>query len=281
MEWTARLNRAIRYIEEHIEEEIDCKELAKICCCSSYHFQRMFSYVAEVSLSEYIRRRRMTLAAEEISGSNRKVIDVAQKYGYASPTAFNRAFQSVHGIAPSQVRKEGATIKAFPPLVFKMIVKGVQQMEYRIEKKAAFRIVGKSCKLERELEKNFEIVPKLWAEAMESGLLDRLKERMDERAPGILGVCVCGEEQEWRYYVAVASKESAQELESLEIPALTWAVFPGAGPARSIQELEQRIMTEWMPNSGYEYALGMDVEVYLNADMRNAQFEVWIPITKK
>ena len=109
MEWIERLNQAMDYIEKHITEEIDYERLAQVACCSTYHFQRMFAYMADVSLSEYIRRRRMSLAAEDLQGGAKKIIDVAYKYGYASPTAFNRAFQSVHGVAPSRVREEGVS----------------------------------------------------------------------------------------------------------------------------------------------------------------------------
>jgi len=111
MEWIERLNDAISYIEEHLTEEIDMNQLGRIACCSSYHFQRMFTYMAGVPLSEYIRRRKMSLAAVDLQGRGMKIIDVAGKYGYSSPTAFNRAFQSVHGIAPSSLKKEGVSVK--------------------------------------------------------------------------------------------------------------------------------------------------------------------------
>ena len=155
MEWIDRLNDAIGYIEEHLRGEIDAAQLGKIACCSSYHFQRMFTYMAGIPLSEYIRRRRMSLAAVELQGKNVKIIDVAGKYGYNSPTAFNRAFQSVHGVAPSAVKNEGVSVKSFPPIQFKITVKGVEEMNYRIETKEAFRIVGVSVPLDKDIEKNF------------------------------------------------------------------------------------------------------------------------------
>lgn len=105
MDWIELLNSAINYIEAHITEEPDYDQLAKIACCSTYHFQRMFAYMAGVPLSEYIRRRKMSLAAVDLQGSDEKIVDLALKYGYASPTAFNRAFQSIHGIAPSALKK--------------------------------------------------------------------------------------------------------------------------------------------------------------------------------
>lgn len=159
MEWIDRLNKVINYIEEHITEEIDYKELSRIACCSTYHFQRMFTYIAGVSLSEYIRRRRMSLAAVDLQSGDEKIIDISLKYGYSSPTAFNRAFQSIHGIAPSAIKNEGVSIKSFPPITFKFTVKGVEELNYRIETKEAFRIVGKSYPLNKEIEQNFLEVP--------------------------------------------------------------------------------------------------------------------------
>lgn len=151
MEWIEKLNQSISYIEEHLTDEIDYGRLGQIACCSSYHYQRMFTYMAGITLSEYIRRRKMSLAAVELQNKE-KVIDVANRYGYSSPTAFNRAFQSIHGIAPSQVKNEGVSIRSYPPMTFKMIVKGAEELNYRIETKEAFRIVGISAPLHKELE---------------------------------------------------------------------------------------------------------------------------------
>jgi len=142
MEWIERLNQAINYMEKHLTGEIDYDQIGQIACCSSYHFQRMFGYMAGMPLSEYIRRRKMSLAAVDLQSGEEKIIDVAARYGYDSPTAFNRAFQSVHGFAPSQAKATGQIIKSFPPICFQISIKGAMQMEYRIEKKDAFRIVG-------------------------------------------------------------------------------------------------------------------------------------------
>ena len=281
MEWIERLNEAIAYIEEHLTEEIDYERLGKIACCSSYHFQRMFTYMAGVPLSEYIRRRKMSLAAVDLQSTGIKIIDVAGKYGYNSPTAFNRAFQSVHGIAPSAVKNEGVSVKSFPPVSFKIIVKGVEEMNYRIETKAAFRIVGVSVPLEKDIEKNFAVIPRKWQETAVNGTLQKLTGLMDTQPMGVLGVSTCNDTEPWRYYIAVASSQTDRDLEEYTVPAATWAVFPGAGTNQSIQELERRIVTEWLPTSGYEYGNAPDVEVYLNPDPQNAQYEVWIPVVRK
>ncbi|MEZ3468076.1 MAG: AraC family transcriptional regulator [Schaedlerella sp.] len=282
MEWVERLNESMRYIEEHLTGEIDHKELGRIACCSAYHFQRMFTYMAGVSLAEYIRRRRMSLAAADLQGGDAKILDIAQKYGYSSPTAFNRAFQGIHGIAPSAVRNEGVSIKSYPPITFTISVKGVEEMNYRIETKDSFRIVGLSAPLQKELENNFMIVPDLWQKAAADGTIPKLAGMMDTPPMGLLGVSACNvEAEQWKYFIAVSTTKECGEYEEYIVPASTWAIFTGSGTNQSIQELEQRIVTEWLPTSGYEYANAPDIEVYLNADPENAQYEVWIPVTKK
>ena len=281
MEWIERLNDAIVYIEENLTGTIDHERLGQIACCSSYHFQRMFSYMAGMPLSEYVRKRKMSLAAVDLQGGSAKIIDVAEKYGYNSPTAFNRAFQSIHGIAPSALRDEGVSIKSFPPITFKITIKGVGVMNYRIETKGAFRIVGVSVPLEKEIEKNFAVIPSKWQEIATNGTLQRLTQMMNAQPMGVLGISTCNDEEEWRYYIAVSTSMEKGELEEYTVPPATWAVFPGSGTNDSIQELERRIVTEWLPTSGYEYGNAPDVEVYLNPDPQNAQYEVWIPIVKK
>lgn len=281
MEWIERLNEAIGYIEEHLTDEIDMEQLGRIACCSSYHFQRMFTYMAGIPLSEYIRRRKMSLAAVDLQGKDMKIIDVAGRYGYQSPTAFNRAFQSVHGMAPSALKKEGVSVKSYPPITFKITVKGVEEMNYRIETKEAFRIVGVSVPLEKDIEKNFAVIPAKWGEIAADGTLQRLIGMMDTQPMGVLGISTCNDTEPWRYYIAVSSSQSADDLEEYTVPGATWAVFPGSGTNQSIQELERRIVTEWLPTSGYEYGNAPDVEVYLNPDPENAQYEVWIPVVKR
>ncbi len=281
MEWIDRLNSAIRYMEEHLTDEINYEQLGQIACCSSWHFQRMFSYMAGIPLSEYIRRRKMSLAAVDLQSSDDRVIDVAERYGYHSPTAFNRAFQSIHGIAPSAVRQKGVSVRSFPPITFKITVKGAEEMNYRIETKEAFRIVGVSVPLEKEIEKNFAVIPSKWQEVSLNGTLQTLAQMMNQEPMGVLGVSTCGEEKPWRYYIAVSTSLEAGDYEEYTVPAATWAIFPGEGTNQSIQELERRIVTEWLPTSGYEYGNAPDIEVYLNPDPQNARYEVWIPVTKK
>ena len=281
MEWIDRLNDAISYIEGHLTDSIDTDQLGRIACCSAYHFQRMFSYMAGIPLSEYMRRRKMSLAAVDLQEKNIKIIEVAGKYGYSSPTAFNRAFQSVHGIAPSAVWNEGASIKSFPAITFKITVKGAEEMNYRIESREAFRIVGVSVPLHKDIEENFTVIPSKWAEVSMNGTLQKLIGLMDTPPMGVLGISLCNDEEAWKYYISVSSSKDADGLEEYTVPAATWAIFSGTGTNQSIQELERRIVTEWLPTSGYEYGSAPDIEVYLNPDPQNAQYEVWIPVVKR
>lgn len=282
MDWMERLNQTITYIEEHLAEEISYDKLAQIACCSTYHFQRMFTYMAGISLSEYIRRRRMSLAAKDLHSGEEKVIDIGLKYGYSSPTAFNRAFHAIHGVAPSTIKKEGTMMKVYPPISFKITVKGVDEMNYRIEEKAEFRIIGISIPLDKEIENNFKVVPQMWQKAAMDGTIAKLAPMMNSQPMGLLGVSACSNAEEWKYFIAVSSSAAVDSsLEEYVVPASTWAIFTGTGTNQSIQELEQRIVTEWLPASGYEYANAPDIEVYLNPDPSNAQYEVWIPVLKK
>ena len=138
MDWLENWNKALDELERSLNGEIRLEELGRLAGCSPYHFQRMFSYLAGVPLKEYVRRRRMTRAAADLRAGE-KVLEVALRYGYDSPTAFNRAFQGIHGVAPSLAKQDGVKLKAFPRIRFKFVLKGDVEMEYQIVGKDAFR----------------------------------------------------------------------------------------------------------------------------------------------
>lgn len=285
MDWLKRLNEAMNDLEEHIEEGPDIARMAKIACCSVFHFQRMFSYLAEVPLSEYIRRRKMTRAAFDLKNTTLRVIDVALKYGYDSPTSFNRAFQSVHGVTPSAAKRESVTLKAYPPLSFKITIKGEAEMNYRIEKKDSFRVVGPKIHCKLDVEQNFEEIPVFWQKTTQSGTIPRLCTLLDSEPAGILGVCSCMNGKDFDYYIAVAStKPAPEDMDEYLVPACTWSIFSCIGPMPSaIQTLQKRIISEWLPGSGYEYANAPDIEVYFEGDQQSEDYtcEVWLPVEKK
>lgn len=285
MEWISRLNEAVEYIEANLDKEISYEKAAQIACCSTFHFQRMFSYIADVPLAEYIRRRRMTLAAFDLQCGSEKIIDIALKYGYDSPTSFNRAFHNVHGVSPTEARTKGAALKAFPRISFKITIKGDAEMNYKILTMEAFRIVGVKEHYNMSVEECFEKVPQFWGRTIQSGTVTEILKLMDKEPYGLLGVSPCMNGQDFDYYIAVATdQETPDGMAEYNVPKCTWAIFEciGAMPT-AIQELQKRIITEWLPTSGYEYANAPDIEVYFEGDQQADDYkcEVWLPITKK
>ncbi len=182
MEWLKRLNAAIDYIESNLDNDISYDEAARIACCSSVYFQRIFSYVSGISLSEYIRRRRMTQAAFELQRTDEKVINIALKYGYTSPTSFNRAFQSVHNITPSAGRNIGSTLNAYPAIRFAVKVTGGDAMSYHIAEKGSMRMVGVRIPLSADMEENQKNIPQFWQSVLSGNLFSEIC-RVSESGP--------------------------------------------------------------------------------------------------
>ena len=278
------MNRAIRYIEEHLGEEIDYGEVARIACVSQYHFQRMFAFVTDIPLSEYIRRRRLTLAAFDLRERDNRIIDIAVKYGYASADAFSRAFQNLHGIAPSKAREDGATLVTYPSITFTLSIKGVTAMNYKIEEKEGFTIVGVREFTTMENGENSTNIPKM-REKLPNEIYAALAALSDRKPGGVLGVCGNMYDSGFDYWIAAAtSKPCPEGFESLSIPACTWAIFEAVGPLPgAIQQLFTRIFTEWLPTSGFEHAPSPEIEVYSDGDNTNSTYRsyVWIPVVKK
>ncbi|MNH81783.1 Transposon Tn10 TetD protein [compost metagenome] len=283
MDWVQRMNGAINYLEEHLMEKIDYAEVARLACCSAYHFQRMFSFITDVTLAEYIRRRRLTLAAFELQHSEIKVLDLALKYGYDSPEAFTRAFSHLHGVTPTAARLTGTSLKAYPKMTFHMSIKGDAEMNYRIEELGPFRIVGISERV--STENAFSVIPRIWADARDQGVFEKLWQvRLeDHQMGGILGVCAngeFGEKEEFDYLLSVTSDQDPPEgMTSFNYPASTWAVFDAPGGPDGIQEIWKRLYTEWVPSSIYDLAYLPAVENYLPPE--EGRNELWVPVVKK
>ncbi|AZO94486.1 effector binding domain-containing protein [Halocella sp. SP3-1] len=285
MEWLKQLSRAIDYIEDNLAGDISYDKAAKIACCSTYNFQRMFSYITGIPLSEYIRRRRMTKAAFELQLSENKVTDIGSKYGYDIPTSFNRAFQSVHGVSPTFARKDGTILDSYPPIRFSINVTGGESMRYRVEAKEPIRIVGIRVPLQEDQEHNFKTVPKFWNKTLKSNLVSKISKLANQKPHGILGVTAYQNPEKIYYYIATATDLAVPEnLVEYEIPAATWVIFKCDGPFQdSIQTIFKRFAREWLPFSGYKYAQFPDVEVYPISEnkLKSGYSEVWIAVKKE
>ncbi len=285
MEWLKKLGAAIDYIEDNLDKEISYDEAARIACCSPYYFQRVFSYVSGVSLAEYIRRRKMTQAAFELQRADSRVIDVALKYGYSSPTSFNRAFQNVHGITPTAAKLGGNVLQAYPSIQFKIEITGGSAMAYRIVKKPPLRIVGIRIPLTSDMEENLRIVPEFWKASLQGKQFLEICRLSNGEPRGILGISVYKNPREIYYYIGVAVNSPAPAgMYGFEIPAATWVIFDNNGRFKEdVQSVFKRFYTEWLPFSGYQYAELPDIEVYpiCSGQPVNGHSEVWIAVVKE
>ena len=284
MDWIKIIENALRYIEENLSGELTVGMIAEKVNISPFYFQKGFSMLCGYSVGEYIRMRRLSVAGSELVTSDNKVIDLALKYGYDSPDSFTKAFTRFHGSTPTDVRRKGALLKPFAPLHITIILDGGNTMEYRVEEKPAFRVMGVSKIFSYETA-NADI-PQYWDEIHVQAAVKPVE--------GMYGICFDEEMggNRFRYMIADDLEEGEAEeknLETYEVPRHTWAIFPcrGAMPL-SIQEVNRRIFSEWLPAGNYEIAEGYNIEYYSDsAEFKDGTqdpdyyAEVWIPVRER
>ena len=301
MDWLTRMNAALAYVEENLDGAIDYETMAKIACCSSHNFIRMFSFITDVSLSEYVRRRRLTLAALELQNSGTKVIDVAVKYGYDSPVSFAWAFLQLHGVTPSEARAEGVNLKAYPKMSFQIQIKGEKEMDYRIETKEAFKVFGieRTCK-----EEEVELIDTI--DGVDIGMVDNLWEASGEAEklkadagdlPSFVSKSLGKAHVVFNYrktdpgtfpsmlFAFQGPTSKTEGYTMVDIPSHTWAIFPsGKHPVSEqdavVEAMNKRIYAEWFPASSYELVDGLEMEIY-GGDKENSYVEIWLAVRKK
>ncbi len=289
MDWLTGIQNAVNYVEEHLTEEIDYDKVAREAACSSFYFQRIFGILCGISLGDYIRNRRLTLAGHELCASDHKVIDIALKYGYESPESFTRAFSKFHGLTPSEAKKDGSKLKSFSRISVKITLSGGSIMDYKIVEKEAFDIIEKVESHSIENAVNKKSIPDFWTRAHSDGTVKKLLEAASDRSY-IFGVCYGSlpeNAKTFDYSIAAAYNKDATVPEGFRrttIPARTWAVFEckGAMPG-AIQDLWYKICSEFFPTSSYQPTYEMDIEAYTGGDMSSPEYrsEIWIPVIKK
>ncbi len=299
MDWIIGLQKAVDYIEDNLTESIDYEIAAAQSFSSSYHFQRVFSILCGFTVGEYIRNRRLSLAGADLVSSDAKVIDIALKYGYESPDSFAKAFQKFHGILPSQARSNGNNLKSFSRLVLKFSLEGGAVMNYRIEEKPEMVLTGykrrfigvpgERSEQEKEmyvktralqyilkglsgnLEMNFDIITNINDDGYDFYIADQLTEyyRNNLNKDGVLG------------------EEFAKYYENIVIPKCTYAIFETercAYPTTVFLDLRKRIISEWLPTSGYQIVNSPEIVVthwYRGNKSDERYRELWIPIERK
>ena len=322
MDWLKGMNNVVRHIEENLTQPIQYSALSQIVGCSVYEFSRIFSFMAGMSISEYIRRRRLSQAAFDIQSGEDKIIDIALKYCYESPTTFTRAFKELHGFAPLEARKNNPSLKIYPPISFSLTIKGGKEMKHRIEKKDVMGFkVNRLCGFrdpvniengipmhffnytvaamtnfrEKDAPNRAGLFADIKKRAKEDGYGEDWQKWQSEKVENVIlidhGIWnlgplsntdgtplnPCFENGQIRVFLGrmndVDSKHS--------IPAATWAVFTfdNQMTEQNLSEAYTRILTEWMPISGYNRDMTVPhMEQYHAID---DTWEIWLPVMDK
>ncbi|MEU0281651.1 AraC family transcriptional regulator [Streptomyces sp. NPDC006195] len=286
-----RLNQAMEHIERNLGQPIEVAELARIAVTSEYHFRRLFSALAGIPLSEYIRRRRLTVAGADVLGGERTLLDVAVRYGYGSGEAFARAFRALHGVGPGEARRTGATLRSQPRMSFRLIVEGSTDMRYRVVQKPEFRVVGPKTRVPLVHEgMNPAIVSFIRGLGRETlQRLEELGEHSGQEPRGIVAVTddlseSRAEGTELDYLHGVVTEAAAPEgMETLTVPAGTWAVFESSGEfPRALQYLWRDVYTQWFPSNPYRSVPGPELlRTRLSEDGTRADAELWIRVERE
>lgn len=282
-----RLNEAMEYVEHRLDGPIDVAEAARIAMTSEYHLRRMFSALAGIPLSEYIRRRRLTVAGAEVLAGERTLLDVAVRYGYASGEAFARAFRAVHGVGPGEARRTGAALRSQPRMSFRLVVEGTSSMRYRIVEKEEFRVVGRKARVPL-VHEGVNPAIATFIRSLGKETVERIKALSDQEPEGIVQVSddladgrAEGTELDY-YHGVVSSAPVPEDMDALPVAAGTWAVFDSSGAfPQTLQYLWRDVFTEWFPSNPYRSRPGPEIlRVHVSPDGARADAQLWIPVER-
>ncbi|WBB72623.1 AraC family transcriptional regulator [Micromonospora sp. WMMD1128] len=282
-----RLNQAMDHLEQRLDQPLDVAELARIACVSEHHFRRLFSALAGIPLSEYVRRRRLTLAAADVLADRASLLDVAVRWGYGSNEAFARAFRAVHGVGPAQARRDGSVLRSQPRMSFRLVVEGSISMDYRIVTKDAFRLAGRKARVPLVHEgMNPHIVA--FVKSVDPETVRRIEALSDQEPRGIVNVSddLAGDRAEGTeldyWHGVVTGAEVPDDLDSLPVEAGDWAVFRSSGAfPQALQYLWRDVFTQWFPSNPYEIRPGPEIsQVRIAEGGGTADAELWIPVRR-
>ena len=273
--WVEGFQQSIDFIEENLASSLEIEEIAGIAALSPFYYQRIFGALCGMTVGEYIRGRRMTLAAQELSGTDAKVIDIALKYGYDSPDSFAKAFQRFHGVTPSRARETGTPLRSVSSLHIKVSLEGGKMLDYRISEKAPFTIVG--IKRRFNSDTSYDEIPKFWNEWLAQG---------EKRSiMGTFGVCIDMDGKNFDYWIADVYfpwEEIPEGCETRVIPGGLWAQF--CCTLKTLQSVNTQIWSEWLPAlKGYKLAGDYDIEVYSPpaGNPEDSVCYIWVPLKKE
>ena len=289
------MQQAICYMEGHIYEDINYAEVAKSVYMSSYNFHRMFRFIAGMTANEYIRNRRLTLAAQELQSTDISVIDAAYKYGYESPESFSKAFSRFHGSTPKQAKQKGAKLHLFNPLVIKISLEGGSIMDYRMEHKERQRFIALVRSFSNEItgDDNDTSIPDFWTECYEKNLIEPMKLLRADGKRDLYGLCspVKDSETHFQYGIGIMIDEDTDPagVETLindgysiwETEPADYAVFQCFGPdGDCLGETWSKFFKEFTPQTGYVQTDDTDYEIYFENGESGLFCELWVPVKK-
>ena len=290
MDWITGIQRALDYTEAHLKDTVDYEAAAREAASSAFHFQRMFTMLCGFTLGDYIRMRRLALAAEDLMRTDDKVIDIAYRYGYDTPESFSRAFTRFHGVTPTQAR-HGRSVKSFSRLSVKLILSGGTTMDYRIEKKDAFKLICKKKQVTKpQGDTATADISAFWNEVGADGTMDKIcKYGKFDSLHGVLGICFSDELADSGFPYGIGAEYNGAPLtdtglDIMEIPAYTYGVFTCRGKMPdAFKDTYKRICTEFFPQSNYDYGHGVELEVYPSADVQDPNYtcEIWVAVKEK
>ncbi|MFB7468088.1 GyrI-like domain-containing protein [Streptomyces sp. NPDC056224] len=281
------LNQAMDHVEARLDGAIDIAELARIAVTSEYHFRRLFSALAGMPLSEYVRRRRLTVAGAEVLAGERTLLDIAVRYGYGSGESFARAFRAVHGVGPGEARQTGAALRSQPRMSFRLVVEGSSSMQYKVVEKDAFKVVGKKARVPLVHEGANPAIAE-FIRGIGPDTVRRIAGLSDQDPEGIVSVSddldpsrAEGTELDYYHAVVTGAADVPQDLDVLRVPAGTWAVFENSGPfPQALQHLWRDVFTQWFPSNPYESRPGPEILQVRPDESGGAETALWIPVAR-
>lgn len=295
MDWTESIRKSIDYIENHLMECDILKKIPDVVFMSSFYLEKGFKMMTGYSMAEYIRCRRLYLAALDVIKNDQKVIDIAYKYGYDTPESFTKSFSRFHGISPTNLKKDPSKMKVFLPLKIKVIIQGGNDMDFIVEEMKSFKVIG--FEKEFSYDTSYKEIPEFWSEVFSKYVQNLMKTGKPEtEIEETICNCCVGEfgvslgdvgNGKFKYMVAgiYTHGEVPEGMSVHEIPAAQWAKFTCRGPLPgALQSVNTKIYNEWLPgNPDYEIAMDYNIEWYSKEDQSSIDYEsaIWIPVKKK
>lgn len=294
MNWLETIKSTIAYIEGHLLDLKNPDEIANEVFLSSFYLQKGFKFMTGYSISEYIKNRRLYLAALDLRTHHDKVIDIAYKYGYETPESFTKAFTRFHGFIPSKIQDNMSNMNVFLPLKITIVIQGGNEMDYSLEKKGPFKVIG--FVKEFNMTTSYHEIPKFWDEAFiqvvkpihQRGPKNETEKAICDNHIGEFGICIDDDEKDNKFRYMIAGKYEGGPVPKgmivYEVPSLEWAVFNAVGPMPgALQSVNTKIFKEWLPNSDYSISAPINIEWYsdlLEITHPNYESAIWIPVKK-